>query len=94
MADIVSHSAMKPRQNATLVAILWLAVANALIPLSMWLFATGFFPYKPVLPGLANYGDPSEHGDIPAPPFDRLIFMVVDALRRYFMRLWSNEERD
>lgn len=58
-----------------------LSVANVLIPLAILIFATGFFPYKPVLPGLAEY-ETLEYGSPPAAPFDRLIFMVVDALRR------------
>ena len=59
----------------------FLAIANLLIPLSIFIFATGFFPHKPFLPGLAQYED-LEYGPPPAPHFDRLVFMVVDALRR------------
>ena len=56
-----------------------LVVANVLSPVAILLFATGFFPYKAFLPGLAQYGD----GGSPATsPFDKVIFMVVDALRR------------
>jgi ethanolaminephosphotransferase len=61
---------------------LLLILCNALIPLSILVFATGFFPYKAVLPGLADYENPS-FGTPPKAPFDKLIFMVVDALRRY-----------
>lgn len=60
---------------------LLLIAANVLIPLSIIIFATGFFPYKPFLPGLAEF-EPLEYGPPPEPPFDRLVFMVVDALRR------------
>ncbi|WYZ40365.1 hypothetical protein EsH8_IV_000706 [Colletotrichum jinshuiense] len=63
-----------------------LSVANVLIPLAILIFATGFFPYKPVLPGLAEY-ETLEYGSPPAAPFDRLIFMVVDALRSDFVYL-------
>lgn len=60
---------------------LLLAIANVLIPLSILIFATGFFPYKPYLPGLAEY-EVLETGSPPQPPFNKLIFMVIDALRR------------
>lgn len=58
-----------------------LAIANFLIPISILIFATGFFPYKPFLPGLAEYEN-LEYGLPPEAPFDQLVFMVVDALRR------------
>lgn len=60
-----------------------LLVANVLIPVAILIFATGFFPYKPLLPGLASFEAVTEYGDPPAPPFDKLVFMVIDALRRY-----------
>jgi ethanolamine phosphate transferase 2 subunit G len=59
----------------------FLAAANLLIPAAILIFATGFFPYKPFLTGLAQYEDLG-YGPPPAAPFDRLVFMVVDALRR------------
>ena len=46
-------------------------------------FAKGFFPYKAVLPGLANFDDPGEKIN---PPFEKLVFLVIDALRRFFSR--------
>lgn len=55
-----------------------LIVSNLLIPLSLFTFATGFFPYKAFLPGNATFSD--SHVELPI--FDKLIFMVVDALRR------------
>ncbi|KAF6843302.1 gpi ethanolamine phosphate transferase 2 [Colletotrichum musicola] len=61
-----------------------LTIVNILIPVAIFIFAAGFFPYKPVLPGLAEY-DAIEYGPPPAAPFDRLIFMVVDALRSDFV---------
>jgi ethanolaminephosphotransferase len=58
-----------------------LVAANILIPFAILTFASGFFPYKPFLAGLAHY-EALEYGSPPAPPFDKVIFMVVDALRR------------
>lgn len=65
----------------SLISTSLLTVANILIPISIIVFATGFFPYKPFLPGLADY-EALEYGPPPDGPFDKLIFMVVDALRR------------
>ena len=59
-----------------------LTLANALIPVSLIIFATGFFPYKPFLSGLAQYEDLGQ-GPPPVAPFDKVVFLVVDALRRY-----------
>ncbi|KLJ08907.1 hypothetical protein EMPG_15670 [Blastomyces silverae] len=59
-------------------------VANLLFPLAILFFAGGFFPYKPFIPGLAIFD--GESGDIrSSAPFDRVIFMVVDALRSDFV---------
>jgi hypothetical protein len=60
----------------------WLLLANALIPIACIVFACGFFPYKPFIPGLAEYRQ-LEYGEPPEAQFDKLIFMVVDALRRH-----------
>lgn len=57
-----------------------LVLANLLLPVAVLVFASGFFPYKPVLPGLATLKN--EDGEA---PFDRVIFMVVDALRSDFV---------
>lgn len=69
-----------------------LALANLLIPAAILVFATGFFPYKPFMPGLAQYeelGLGKELGEDwqipPEAPFDKLVFMVVDALRSDFV---------
>ncbi|KAJ4402279.1 major facilitator super transporter protein [Didymella pomorum] len=71
-----------------------LALANLLIPVAILVFATGFFPYKPFMPGLADYEDVTwiyQQGDgtgglqAPEAPFDKLVFMVVDALRSDFV---------
>lgn len=66
-----------PSQTSKLL----LCVANVLIPIAIIIFATGFFPYKPFLPGLARFED-ADLGSPPKAPFDKVIFMVVDALRR------------
>ncbi|KAL6864327.1 alkaline phosphatase-like protein [Trichoderma novae-zelandiae] len=71
-------------RNGSLAGSLLLAAANILIPLSILVFATGFFPYKPFLPGLAEF-EPLEYGPPPKAPFDKLVFMVVDALRSDFV---------
>lgn len=68
-----------------------LLLANILIPISVLLFATGFFPYKPFLSGLATFEEvETEELGLgllskdarPTRVFDKVIFMVVDALRR------------
>jgi hypothetical protein len=61
-----------------------LGVANLLIPVAVLVFATGFFPYKPFVPGLAVYHS-LQYGDAPRPQFDKIVFMVVDALRSDFV---------
>jgi ethanolaminephosphotransferase len=63
---------------------LLLILANVLIPLAVLIFATGFFPYKPFVPGLAEYED-TIYGRAPAAQFDKVVFMVVDALRSDFV---------
>ncbi|KAK3313402.1 alkaline-phosphatase-like protein [Apodospora peruviana] len=74
------------RRDATISSTLLLIAANVLIPIAILIFATGFFPYKPLLPGLAEYGTPlAGYGDPPKAPFDRLVFMVIDALRSDFV---------
>ena len=75
-------------QNNTL-RLAALTLANALLPIAVLIFATGFFPYKPFLPGLATFDDVQEAGDErlqqPEAIFDRVVFMVVDALRSDFV---------
>ena len=56
-------------------------LANVLIPIAVIFFSAGFFPYKPVLPGLASHEGRSKD-EIPPRVFDKVIFMVIDALRR------------
>ncbi|KAI1816774.1 alkaline phosphatase-like protein [Poronia punctata] len=74
------------RHNGSLASTILLVTANLLLPVAILIFATGFFPYKPFLPGLAQYDDLGT-GSHPDAPFDRLIFMVVDALRSDFVYL-------
>ena len=65
-----------------------LVVANLLLPVAVLTFAAGFFPYKPVLPGLATFEEQSHDytvGQGEAPMFNRVVFMVVDALRSDFV---------
>ncbi|KAJ5663738.1 GPI ethanolamine phosphate transferase 2 [Penicillium longicatenatum] len=65
----------------------WATVlANLLVPLGILTFSTGFFPYKPLLPGLAIFDETDF--DV-SPVFDKVIFMVVDALRSDFV--YSND---
>jgi len=62
-----------------------------LIPIAVLIFATGFFPYKPFLAGLATFEEAEteelglgllDKDGRPKAVFDRVVFMVVDALRR------------
>lgn len=64
------------------VSVGLLILANLLIPIAIFIFAKGFFPYKPFLTGSALYnGD--ELALARSAPFNKVIFMVVDALRRF-----------
>lgn len=66
-----------------------LTLANALLPIAVLVFAVGFFPYKPVLPGLADWTEEDvgsfEAAGHETAPFDKVVFMVVDALRSDFV---------
>ncbi|KAF7522698.1 hypothetical protein PCG10_007212 [Penicillium crustosum] len=55
-------------------------IANLLVPVGILTFSSGFFPYKPLIPGLATFDETGENTRAPA-VFDKVIFMVVDALR-------------
>lgn len=65
---------------ARIYSITIIVAANVLIPLAALTFVKGFFPHKPFFPGQAQY--PDDGKPIPPAPFDKVIFMVVDALRR------------
>ena len=65
-------------------------ISSILQLVGMALFARGFFPYKKVLAGFATANGPQdfldlglEHVGPPEKVFDRLVFIVIDALRRY-----------
>ena len=66
-----------------------LILSNSLLPIATLIFASGFFPYKPLLPGLATFEDVQKPGHEqltqPEAVFDRVVFMVVDALRTDFV---------
>jgi hypothetical protein len=64
-------------RNASAMQLL-LTFANLVLPVAVLVFASGFFPHKPFLPGLASQNTPSAK-------FDRVIFMVIDALRSDFI---------
>ena len=57
-------------------------LVNLLIPIAILVFATGFFPYKPFIPGRAAFQGSKNSNELASAPFDKVIFMVVDALRR------------
>jgi ethanolaminephosphotransferase len=63
-----------------------LVVANLLLPVGVILFIVGFFRGRPPIskpPAFdVNNLDLAQHVSAP-PPFDKVIFMMVDALRRY-----------
>ena len=64
---------------------LWIPVlilANLVIPIAILIFATGFFPYKPFVTGTASFEHAENDSTHATAPFDKVIFMVVDALRR------------
>ncbi|KAL1960008.1 hypothetical protein VTO42DRAFT_676 [Malbranchea cinnamomea] len=61
------------------------ALVSALVlPFALVLFASGFFPYKPVLPGRATFDD-NGNGLRPPAVFNKVIFMIVDSLRSDFV---------
>jgi ethanolaminephosphotransferase len=61
-----------------------LGLANIFLLAALLIFARGFFPHKASLPGLATWPSDSAAAARTA-PFDRIIFMVVDALRSDFV---------
>lgn len=66
----------------------FLLTANLLLPVAIYTFATGFFPYKSFLPGFAKCSS-VDCNSLPRAPFDKVIFMVVDALRRW---VWNGHQ--
>ena len=92
--------AASPIRYATLVVsmktrtlrLLVVVVSSILQLIGISIFARGFFPYKKVLPGFAtrNGAEDFKHfglNPLDAPPklFDRLVFIVIDALRRFVL---------
>lgn len=73
--DILCRIAMSPK-------VFPLFFSNLLIPIAILVFAKGFFPYKPFIPGKAAFVESDHVHQREAPLFDKVIFMVVDALRR------------
>jgi len=70
--------------------LLSLTCANVLLPIALLVFASGFFPFKPLLPGPAVFEGDEKEQEIwvsgqPEAVFDRVVFMVVDALRSDFV---------
>lgn len=63
------------------VQIWALVAANLFLPIAILTFASGFFPYKPFIAGRNEFST-GEAARRPDPIFNRIIFMVVDALRR------------
>jgi hypothetical protein len=59
-------------------------IANILIVVAISIFSSGFFPYKSLLPGLATF-DETNIDTVAPKVFDRVIFMVIDALRSDFV---------
>ncbi|KAH8895152.1 alkaline phosphatase-like protein [Thozetella sp. PMI_491] len=76
---------MASRREGSFLSTALLVVANALVPAAILTFATGFFPYKPFLPGLAQYDAVTGYGPPVPAKFDKLVFMLVDALRSDFV---------
>lgn len=72
--------------EACKMALKWehraILIANILIVVAISIFSSGFFPYKSLLPGLATF-DETNIDTVAPKVFDRVIFMVIDALRRY-----------
>lgn len=81
MIKTIKHASTMSQRLSLLLLIL----TNLLIPIAILIFATGFFPYKPFIPGRATFQDSQDGGQLASAPFDKVIFMVVDALRSDFV---------
>ena len=75
---------MKTRELCLIIII-----CSVLQLIGIGFFAKGFFPYKQVLPGFATKIAPEHYKEFGLEPlkppeklFDRLVFIVIDALRR------------
>ena len=78
MIGTMNHTSVMSQRLSKIL----LTLANLLMPIAVLVFATGFFPYKPFIPGKATFQDATDGGQLASAPFDKVIFMVVDALRR------------
>ncbi|CAD6588483.1 MAG: major facilitator super transporter protein [Alectoria sarmentosa] len=81
MTKTIKHASIMSQRLSLPLLIL----ANLLIPIAILIFATGFFPYKPFIPGRATFQDSDNGAQLVSAPFDKVIFMVVDALRSDFV---------
>jgi hypothetical protein len=96
-----NHSAARNMKTTTSKRIA-LALSNIIIPIAVLVFATGFFPYKPFLSGLATFEEVENEelglgllksNDRPQRIFDKVIFMTVDALRRWVRSPWKHTNK-
>ncbi|KAI3317931.1 alkaline-phosphatase-like protein [Xylariaceae sp. AK1471] len=71
---------LKSRKTSTLLLLL----ANTLIPLGMLMFMTGLFRSRPLLEA-TDFPSPSLETRVHEAPFDKVVFMMVDALRTDFV---------
>ncbi|ORX47161.1 alkaline phosphatase-like protein [Hesseltinella vesiculosa] len=67
--------------------LLYLFLVGVVQLVGILLFVRGFFPYKTYLPGFVSPADllPSSSHPVIEPEFDRLVFVVIDALRNDFV---------
>lgn len=71
---------LHPKMPRFLSAV-FLFVINAFMVISLIIFASGFFPYKSFQSGRASFSE-TDNFNATSSPFDKTIFMLVDALRR------------
>ena len=64
--------------------VISLLLASISLIASLLVFAVGFFPHKAFLPGLAGW-HPDSVELLREAPFNKVVFMVVDALRSDFV---------
>lgn len=72
---------------------LFLLIPNIFIPIGVVLFIVGFFRGRPPITGSTLLGSYTHGQDQLAPaPFDKIVFMMVDALRRYELTISHKKE--
>lgn len=80
-----------PEQRMVQKSLRSLLMLSAVQLAALLLFCKGFFPYKTYLPGFATtaHAPPHLHNSDTTssmePEFDRLVFVLVDALRKYVL---------